>query len=166
MQFQRQTTRRLQQEHEASFEMCARLERALAERARGGPPGPGDAQWGGLARGLDAELGQALTRHFDFEEGSLFPLLDDSGEGDIAALLVEEHEAIRECAAQLRPLLARSRETAIDNAEWQALTMLGRELVERLVAHAQKEEMALLPALDDLLDDERDRELFDAYVLS
>jgi len=166
MELQRQTTRRLHQEHEASFDLCARLEQTLAARKRAGPPAAGDAQWAAMARRLDAEFGAEVLRHFDFEERSLFPLLEEGGEGDIAALLAEEHEAIRECARQLLPLLARSCGSGVDAHEWQALTMLGLELAERLVAHAQKEEMALLPALEDLLDDARDGELFGAYVLS
>jgi hypothetical protein len=39
-------------------------------------------------------------------------------------------------------------------------------MVERQVAHIQKETMALLPLLDDLLDDELDRELAFAYASS
>jgi hemerythrin-like domain-containing protein len=166
MDFERQTTRRLHQEHDASFDLCARLEQALAERARAGPPAPGDSQWAAMVRRLETEFGAEVMRHFDFEERSLFPLLAEGGEGDIAALLVEEHETIRACAGQLMPLLAQSCGAGVDAREWQALTMLGMELAERLVAHAQKEEMALLPALEDLLDDERDSELFGAYVLS
>ncbi len=166
MEFERQTTRRLHEEHEASFDLCARFEHALAARARTGPPAAGDAQWAAMARRLDAEFGAEVLRHFDFEERSLFPLLEEFGEGDIASLLVEEHEAIRECAGQLMPLLARSFGSGVDAREWQALTMLGLELAERLVAHAQKEEMALLPALEDLLDEARDAELFGEYVLS
>lgn len=38
------------------------------------------------------------------------------------------------------------------------------EIVERQVAHIQKETMALLPLLDDLLDDDTDRELSMAYA--
>ena len=166
MDFERQTTRRLHQEHDASFDLCARLEQALAARARAGPPAPGDSQWAAMVRRLETEFGTEVMRHFDFEERSLFPLLEEGGEGDIAALLVEEHETIRECAGQLMPLLAQSCGAGVDAREWQALTMLGMELAERLVAHAQKEEMALLPALEDLLDEERDSELFGAYVLS
>jgi len=37
-------------------------------------------------------------------------------------------------------------------------------MVERQVSHIQKETMALLPMLDDLLDDETDRELSFAYA--
>lgn len=45
--------------------------------------------------------------HFDFEERELFPRMVDAGEGDIAALLGEEHDAIREAAAELLPPGAR-----------------------------------------------------------
>ncbi len=38
------------------------------------------------------------------------------------------------------------------------------EMVEREVAHIQKETMALLPMLDQLLDDETDRQLALAYA--
>ncbi len=166
MELERQTTRRLHQEHEASFDLCARFAQAIATRKRTGPPAAGDAQWTAMARRFDAEFGAEVIRHFDFEECSLFPLLAANGEGDIAALLAEEHVAIRECAGQLLPLLARSCGSGVDAKEWQALTMLGLEFTERLVAHAQKEEMALLPALEDLLDEARDGELFGEYVLS
>jgi hypothetical protein len=37
-------------------------------------------------------------------------------------------------------------------------------MVERQVAHIQKETMALLPMLDDLLDDDTDRELSMSYA--
>jgi hypothetical protein len=38
------------------------------------------------------------------------------------------------------------------------------DMIERQVAHIQKETMALLPMLDDLLDDDDDRELAFAYA--
>ena len=38
------------------------------------------------------------------------------------------------------------------------------ELAERLMSHIQKEEMSLLPALDDLLDEAADQELTEAYL--
>jgi hypothetical protein len=42
--------------------------------------------------------------------------------------------------------------------------VLGLELAERLVGHVQKEEMSLLPALEDLLDEEADAELAGRYT--
>ena len=82
----------------------------------------------------------------------------DAGEGDIAALLGEEHAAIREVAASLLPLVEAGPAT-LDATQSSDFRRLALELVERQVAHIQKESMALLPMLDDLLDDETDRAL-------
>jgi len=53
---------------------------------------------------------------------------------------------------------------ALPPAEAGTLKRLVLEIVERQVAHIQKETMALLPLLDDLLDDDTDRELAFAYA--
>jgi hemerythrin-like domain-containing protein len=38
------------------------------------------------------------------------------------------------------------------------------ELVERQVSHIQKEEMSLLPVLEDVLEEEQDAELLNRYL--
>lgn len=119
-----------------------RLEAALAA-------GKADEALIGAATG---SLADEIHRHFAFEETQLFPRLDAGGEGDIAALLAEEHAAIRSAGAQFIAL-ARSDPRAA------ALKPLGLELAERLVSHVQKEEMSLLPALEDLLDEDADAAL-------
>ena len=53
---------------------------------------------------------------------------------------------------------------AAQGAEWQTMKLLALEFSERLASHAQKEDGALLPALENLLDEETDRELFGAYA--
>jgi hemerythrin-like domain-containing protein len=164
MDFQRQTTRRLHQEHEETFDLCTRIERTLAAHGRSAPAA-GDETWKAFARRMDRELDHGVMRHFEFEERELFPLLEANSEGAIAQLLLEEHDQIRECAREFRVLLGSSCETGIDQAQWTRLSALGAELAERLVGHAQKEDMALLPALDDILADEQDNELFSGYVL-
>jgi hemerythrin-like domain-containing protein len=82
----------------------------------------------------------------------------------MAALLVEEHEAIREVAAELLPPARAAAAGAVDDATWAALRRNALELVERQVSHIQKETMALLPLLADLLDEETDRELAFGYA--
>jgi hemerythrin-like domain-containing protein len=164
MDFQRQTARRLHEEHEAAFDLCARIEQVLTGRGRVFPPPAGDASWSALARDLGVRLPQDVAGHFEFEERSLFPLLAGAGEGDIAELLADEHRVIRACADEVLGLLARAAAGGLDGAAWQTLKVTALELAERLVAHAQKEEMALLPALDDLLDETQDRDLLLAYV--
>ena len=155
MDYRRQTPQALDAEHRASLALYGKLEQALAARDR-----EGLARLAGpLARHLVAEVGH----HFDFEERELFPRLAEAGEGDIAGLLAEEHAAIREVAASLLPLV-KGGATAPGVAPAGEFRMLALELVERQVAHIQKESMALLPMLDDLLDDDTDRELSFAYT--
>ena len=150
MDYRRQTPQALDAEHRASLALYGKLEQALVARDR-----EGLARLAGpLARHLESEV----SRHFDFEERELFPRLADAGEGDIAALLGEEHAAIREVAASLLPLVEAGPAT-LDAAQSGDFRRLALELVERQVAHIQKESMALLPMLDDLLDDETDRAL-------
>ena len=155
MNYHRQTPQALDAEHRASLALYGKLEQALVARDR-----EGLARLAGpLARHLESEV----SHHFDFEERELFPRLADAGEGDIAALLGEEHAAIREVAASLLPLVEAGPAT-LDAAQAGDFRRLALELVERQVAHIQKESMALLPMLDDLLDDEVDRELSFAYT--
>jgi hemerythrin-like domain-containing protein len=150
MDYRRQTPQALDAEHRASLALYGKLEQALVARDR-----EGLARLAGpLARHLESEV----SHHFDFEERELFPRLADAGEGDIAELLNEEHAAIREVAASLLPLVEAGPAT-LDAAQSGDFRRLALELVERQVAHIQKESMALLPMLDDLLDDETDRAL-------
>jgi hemerythrin-like domain-containing protein len=150
MNFHRQTPQALDAEHRASLALYGKLEQALVARDR-----EGLARLAGpLARHLESEV----SHHFDFEERELFPRLAEAGEGDIAELLGEEHAAIREVAASLLPLVEAGPAT-LDAAQSGDFRRLALELVERQVAHIQKESMALLPMLDDLLDDETDRAL-------
>ena len=157
MQFNRQISRRLHEEHEATLALWGRLEQTLAMRGSK-PPTQEDLR---LIRDCAAQLADEVTRHFAFEEKDLFPLLAASGEGDIADLLREEHAAIRD-AAQRFGALAQPGGDA--QAKWPELRMLALELVERLMSHVQKEEMSLLPSLEDLLDEETDQALAGSYV--
>jgi len=153
MEFNRQISRRLHEEHEATLALWGRLEQTLALRGNR-PPTEEDVR---LLRDCAAQIADEVTRHFAFEEAELFPRLAAAGEGDIAALLAEEHETIRAAARQFAEL-------AQDvTGRWPALRTLALELAERLVSHVQKEEMSLLPTLEDLLDEQTDLELAGRY---
>jgi hemerythrin-like domain-containing protein len=157
MDFNRHISRRLHEEHEATLALWGRLEQTLATRGNR-PPTDEDLR---LMRDCAAQLADEVTRHFAFEEKDLFPLLAASGEGDIAELLLEEHAAIRDAAQRFSGL---ARPGADLQAIWPALRALALELVERLMSHVQKEEMSLLPSLEDLLDEETDLALAGSYV--
>lgn len=158
----RQTSRALHEEHRANLDLLARIEQAFARAPRAAAAATPDLLR--LVAALGRQIEHDVQRHFEFEERELFTRMADAGDGDIAALLAEEHEAIREVAAELAPLVCAAAQGALDEAGWQALARGALELTERQVAHIQKEEMALLPLLDDLLDDETDRRLAMDYT--
>jgi len=147
MEFNRHISRRLHEEHDATLALWGRVEASLAA-------GRHDAL---LLKSAAAALAHELDTHFRFEERELFPRLAAAGEGDIGELLQEEHEVIREAGGRFIDLVR-------EDPSKSEVRMLGLELAERLVAHVQKEEMSLLPALEDLLDEAADGELSVAYA--
>ena len=164
MHFNRHISRRLHEEHEAVFELLRRLQRALAQSKSEAVPDLHDPAWSVLLRDLRSGLEFEVAPHFDFEERSLFPLLTDSGEGDLVELLTEDHKLIRDVTGPLLDLVGRGLTKKLDASGWQSLKRLGLELCERLTDHALKEEQAMLPALESLLSEEMDRDLFSAYA--
>ena len=153
-----QVSRVLDDEHRSNIALLGKVEQSFARATRADPA------LAGLIGQLVRSLEHDIDRHFRFEEESLFPKMAENGDDEMAGLLVEEHDSIREVAAELLPLARLAIDGSIDEAGWSRLRLNALELVERQVAHIQKETMALLPLLDDVLDDETDRELAFAYA--
>ena len=149
MEFHRHISRRLHEEHVATLALWSRVEAALAANRP-------DAS---LLKSAAAALAEELDRHFAFEEAELFPRLAAAGEGDIGVLLADEHATIRDVGREFIAL-------AKGDPGEPRLRTLGLELAERLVSHVQKEEMSLLPSLDDLLDEDADQELSASYAVA
>ncbi|MCU0803971.1 MAG: hemerythrin domain-containing protein [Burkholderiales bacterium] len=162
MEFRRQTNRRLHEEHVAVIDLLARVEKALVRAQDASVLADGDFQ--GLLRTLLRALEFEVGAHFDFEERELFPRMAEVGEADLVALFEEEHVVIRDVASEVRALATKALGEGLAPAQWQSLRTHGLELCERLTSHAEKEEGALLPLLEDLLDEENDREAFAAYA--
>ena len=162
MTFQRQVSHALDDDHRSHLEFLGRAEQAFARAPRSGASR--DPELVRLARTLERHLADEVRRHFDFEERDLFPRMADAGDGEMAGLLVEEHDAIRAVCDELDPLVRQAAAGTLDDAGWADLKRGALEMVERQVAHIQKETMALLPLLDDILDEETDRELAFAYA--
>lgn len=160
MEFSSQVSHALDTEHRANLDLLGRVEQALSNATRAAA----DPEFATLARAFAQSIEADIGRHFDFEENELFPRMVDAGDGDITELLKEEHEAIREVAAEVLPLARAAGAGTLDAAGFEALKRGAMELVERQVAHIQKETMAMLPVLEDLLDDDLDRELSFSYA--
>jgi hemerythrin-like domain-containing protein len=159
--YRRNVSQALDEEHRANLDLLGRVEQAFARSGRGA----GDPELARLAGAFGRHLENDIGRHFDFEERELFSRMADAGDGDIAALLTEEHDVIRAVARELLPLARAAAAGTLDETGWKALKRGALELVERQVAHIQKETMALLPMLDDLLDEDTDRDLALGYAV-
>lgn len=140
MHFTTQVSRRLHEEHEATLALWRRMQRDPL----------------GIAREALAALKGEIGKHFEFEEKSLFPLLAVCGQGDLCDMLTEEHEVIREAALRAETLLAAGSQDAARTV------LLG--LAEEILSHASKEEVSLLPAIDDALTPETDEQLTLEYA--
>ena len=158
----KEVSRALDDEHRATLDLLGRVEQAFARAPR---PGTDEAaevpasrlRWRSSSRSTSPVI--SISRRRSCFRGSPTRATATS-----PSLLREEHDTIRAVAAELLPLARAAAAGTLDDAGFAALKRGAPELVERLVAHIQKETMALLPSLDDLLDEDTDRELAFAYV--
>jgi iron-sulfur cluster repair protein YtfE (RIC family) len=105
-------------------------------------------------------LEEDVTRHFQFEEEHVFPVLAQAGAVGMVEMLTGEHAIIRPLAQEVRRLAqAAAAEGAFSADAWSAFKEVAGEMIEREVFHVQKEEMGLLAALSQVLDGDRDAAL-------
>jgi hemerythrin-like domain-containing protein len=136
----------------------------LVARQRGVPPDCKDQTVSKLMRDIGTEVQAEVERHFNFEEQQLFPYLNAAGDEAIGAHLTSEHESMRPLGTRLATLAREAQADGFDQAKWEEFRRLGQELCERMLAHVQKEEMALLPLIDEIMDSETEMKLYEAYV--
>jgi hemerythrin-like domain-containing protein len=162
MSFSNRISQTLHDEHQATVALMERLEQLIVRHRRTPPPNDrGVAQF--LAE-LARELGADVERHFAFEESQLFTYLDAIGDAAIGAHLTDEHVAMRPLGTQLAALARHARDKGFDAAGWEEFRRIGSELCERMLAHVQKEEMALLPLIEESMDAETEARLYETYV--
>jgi hemerythrin-like domain-containing protein len=164
MDFQNRVCRKLHEEHATVIALLERLAQTIAGH-RDGPPDAKDPVVARLMTDLASELPGEVERHFAFEEAELFPYLAEAGDQGIGAHLTHEHSVIRPLAAALVKLIGDIRAQGFDAARWAEFRLLGQQLNDSLIPHAQKEDMALLPALEDSMDSETEDRLYQEYVV-
>lgn len=163
MNFQNRVCQKLHDEHAAVIALMERLAQAVA-RQRDAVPDAKEPMLARLLNDLAAELPGEVERHFAFEEAELFPYLGEAGNEGIGAHLTYEHGIIRPIGAALVKLIGDVRAHGFDAARWAEFRRLSQQLYDCLVPHARKEDMALLPMLDDLMDSEKEMQLYEKYV--
>jgi hemerythrin-like domain-containing protein len=162
MSFANRVNQTLHDEHNATTALVQRLQQVVA-RHRRSLPSAEDRATGQLFTDLSGAVAE-IERHFAFEEQALFPYLDAMGEEAIRLQLTKEHCVLRplwvRLAALARELTAHGR----DEAKWTEFRRVGDELCEPMLAHVQKEEMALLPLLEESMDAPTEVRLYLEYV--
>ena len=153
----------LHDEHRATIGLAERIA-GLLDRHRRGRPDSHDAATRRLLDEIPAAMGAGIARHFDFEEAELFAHLAAVGDVAIGAHLTDEHQVMRPLGLELANLARSAAADGFDEAAWQSFRHVGTELCSRMLEHVQKEEMVLLPLLEENLDSETDTRLYDAYA--
>ena len=166
MDFARHITRTLHEEHLATIALVNRMEDRIMAHRPGNPPDTADPEVGKLLRDIANSVEAEIQSHFAFEESSLFPRLEEMGDAGIGELLTEEHHVLLPIGEELVALARAAKEQGFSEESWGAFRRLAGEFAERMIAHIQKEEMGLLPVLDDIIDEDQDAELSTAYAMS
>lgn len=157
-----QINRALHEDHMAVLALLQRLETVCLAP----PPAADDATFRALSSELVAAIETEVRRHFDFEEQDLFPALHESGYGDLADLLTEEHGEIWPVATSVVGRLRGATDEGWTANGWNTFRPLALELAERLQSHIEKEERALAEAVADTFEDEDDAAIAMAYAAS
>ncbi len=156
----------LHDEHGATVALMERFEQLLARHRREQVPDAGEAGVAQLLSELSVSLPGEVERHFAFEEEQLFPYLAAAGDVGIGAHLTDEHSAMRPIGNRVATLARNAAAQGFDAAGWHEFRRLGQELCDRLLAHVQKEEMALLPLLEESMDADTEARLYEEYVVN
>ena len=162
--FTNRISQTLHEEHCATVALMERLEQLLARYRRGGAPPVSEPGLVRLLLDLSTGVEAEVQRHFDFEENRLFALLRETGDEAIAAHLTDEHRVIRPLGAVVAKLAREAAAQGFDEATWSKFRRQAQELCQRLLAHVEKEEMALLPLLQDGMDADTEARLLDEYL--
>jgi hemerythrin-like domain-containing protein len=162
--FRNRVCQKLYEEHAAVQVLLQRLEQTVSKH-RESVPDAKEQMLAKLMNDLASELPGEVNRHFDFEEAELFSYLAENGNPGIGAHLTHEHSIIRPIGAALVALIKVVRTQGFDEARWTDFRKHGQQLVMTLAPHAHKEDMALLPMLEDAMDEAKEAELYEKYVL-
>ncbi len=162
MTFSRRTAQLLHEDHQATIQVIEALDDLIA-KSRKKAPDTSDPAVNKVLQSASTAIEEEISEHFAFEEDELFTRLEEMGDVGIGEHLRAEHAALlplgKTVADGARDALA----NGFTDQSWATFRDAAGELIERMFSHIQKEEMALLPALDDLLDAETDMELSGAY---
>ncbi len=163
MSFARRTAQLLHEDHQATITVIEALDKMLS-RAKQGLPDQSNPQVKQALEKAANAIREEVNIHFGFEEDELFTRLEEAGDVGIGIHLREEHRILLPLGHQVSSLAEEALKSDFTETSWNEFRTASAELIERMFAHIQKEEMALLPMIEELLDDETDMELSTQYA--
>ncbi|MCP4211553.1 MAG: hemerythrin domain-containing protein [Halieaceae bacterium] len=163
MSFTRRTAQLLHEDHQQTIIVIEALDQLIA-RARKKAPDTNDPIVRKTLENASGAIEEEISQHFAFEENQLFTRLEEMGDVSIGEHLRGEHRALLPLGQAVGTMARTALANGFTDESWATFLNTSGELIERMFAHIQKEEMALLPALEDLLDAETDIELSTAYA--
>ncbi|MCC2111596.1 MAG: hemerythrin domain-containing protein [Hyphomicrobiales bacterium] len=163
MDFERHITRMLHEEHRVTLAAMENLDALLQKSRRGDVIDSNDPEIRRLLTSVDENIGSSISTHFSFEESELFTRLAEYGDEAIAMHLTAEHRLILPLSEKLGQMIAEALAGGFTPETTNAFRDAAADLIEHMMVHIQKEEMGLLPLLDDILDPETDFELSEQY---
>jgi hemerythrin-like domain-containing protein len=164
MSFANRICQILHDEHGATIALMRRLEQLVARHWKDDPPDANDPAVARLPVDLSIGVTNELGRHFDFEERWLLSYLTVAGDDAIGAHLMEDHVVIRPLAHATAKLVKEAQSNGFSGARWNEFRRLAQEFGERIEAHVDKEENALLPALEENMNAETEAQLYEDYA--
>ena len=164
MEFTNRVCQSLHDEHMATLALFERVEQLLGRHKRTDPPDAAEPGTARLLRDLRTWVDTEIKRHFDFEEDQLFKYLDENGDRALGTSLTGEHRVIRPLGARIGALAEEAGDGKLNAARWDEFRRAAHELAEHIRGHVQKEEMALLPAIEDAMDPDTDARLYQEYM--
>jgi len=162
MEFSRRTAQLLHEDHANTIALIEDLDAVLRKAGRR-QPDTADATTRATLSKVAEMIDRELRGHFAFEENELFTRLEEAGDVGIGAHLREEHAALLPLGEEVGRLAAGALESGFTDENWKTFRDRSGELVEMMYAHVQKEEMGLLPAIEDLLEPEEDMQLAEDF---
>ena len=163
MEYTRGIARMLHEEHMATIALLERIEATLAAHRKAAPD-TGSPEIASLLGDIASAVDNEVSVHFAFEQDHLFTRLRDGGDTGMTHILQGEHDVILPLGKQVGEIARGALSGGFDDNAWAEFRRLAGELAERMISHIQKEEMGMLPALEDLLDDEADMEVSGVYA--
>jgi hypothetical protein len=141
MTFSNRISQTLHDEHCTTVALLERVQHMLERHPRGNRPDPNDRAVAQLLTEISTALRWTSSVISRSRRGGFFPT---STRMAMMPSALTSPKSMRRC--------------------WDEFRKIGQDFCPRLIAHAQKEDMALLPLLDEAMDAETEARLYDEYV--